>query len=151
MLKIKRLLIPLVSIITTFSIASCNVPAAEITFSNLESSPETYADKVITIDGYWFDGFEMAVLAERLEADDYAPSNLKPRGVLIWVSGGLSEEVRENLYLQPENVTGYPAHYGKVRLEGKLKCGGNYGHLNSYQFQLEVINSKMLPWSPGQE
>lgn len=119
-------------------IASCNVPTSEITFSNLESGPETYADKVITIDGYWFDGFEIAVLAERLEADDFAPGNLKPRGILIWIKGGLSEEVREHLYPQTENVTGYPAHYGKVRLEGKLEYGGNYGHLNSYRFQLEL-------------
>ncbi|MDD4635979.1 MAG: hypothetical protein WC231_05110 [Dehalococcoidales bacterium] len=122
--------------------------APKITFEDLAANPELYSDKYITIDGFWFDGFEIAVLAERLEPSGFAPGNLKPGGVLIWIQSGLAEDVREQLYLQAENVTGYPAHYGKVQLTGKLEYGGRYGHLDSYNYRLQISDSSLIPWNP---
>jgi hypothetical protein len=119
--------------------------ALHITFTDLISQPERYKDQFIVIDGYWFDGFEIAVLAEYLEPSSFAPGNVQPAGTLIWIQGGLSEEVSQQLYLQPDNPTGYPAHYGKVELTGKLEYGGKYGHLDSYEFQLTVYESQLLP------
>jgi len=120
----------------------------KITFIDLASQPEIYNEQFITIDGYWFDGFEIVVLAERLEPSSFAPGNVKPGGILIWIKEGLSEEVSQQLYLQPNNSTGYPAHYGKVKLTGILEYGGKYGHLNSYDFQLTIYVSKLLLWTP---
>jgi hypothetical protein len=122
--------------------------AVRVCFSELVAQPQIYNGQYIIIDGYWFDGFEMAALAQRLEPSVFAPGNLKPGGALIWIKGGLREEVRQQLYLQSDNPTGYPAHFGKVRLTGKLEYGGQYGHLDSYQYQLYVYDSEMLPWAP---
>jgi len=122
---------------------------SKITITDLSSQPEIYNDQFIAIDGYWFDGFEIVVLAERLEPSSFATGNVQPRGILIWIKGGLSEEVSQQLYLQSNNPTGYPAHYGKVELTGQLEYGGKYGHLNSYVFQLTVYESRLLNWTPA--
>ena len=145
--------IQVISVQLMLEASPTTIPAdpIEVTFSDLALQPQIYSDKFVCIDGYWFDGFEIAVLAERLDPSSYKPGNLEPGGILIWIKGGLSEAVREQLYLQPENVTGYPAHYGKVRLAGRLEYGGEYGHLNSYQYQLNVYASESVPWNPNQD
>jgi len=73
---------------------------------------------------------------------------VQPAGTLIWIKGGLSEEVSQQLSLQPDNPTGYLAHYGKVELIGQLEYGGKYGQLNSYFYQLTVYESRLLNWTP---
>jgi hypothetical protein len=154
MLKIKRSLAIILVLSVAPLIICCNpedvppVYPAEVTFADLVSNPEAYHDKEIIIDGYWFDGFEIVVLAERLKDDDYTQGNLKPAGALIWIQGGLSEEVLGGLYLQPNNPTGYPAHYGKIRLTGTLEYGGQYGHLGAYEYRLTIHDSETLPWNP---
>jgi hypothetical protein len=122
---------------------------AKVSFPDLISNPERYDGKNIRIEGYWFDGFEIVVLAERLEPSDFSPGNVQPGGARIWIKGGLSEEVSSQLYLQPDNPTGYPAHYGKVELTGKLEYGEQYGHMNAYQYQMTVTESRLLPWNPS--
>jgi len=121
----------------------------EITFGDLTNQPEMHTGQFVNIEGYWFDGFEIAVLAERLEPSGFALGNVEPGGIKIWIKGGLPEEISRQLHLQANNPTGYPAHYGKVRLNGKLEWGGKYGHLNSYEFQLQVYDSELLPWEPA--
>lgn len=121
---------------------------ARISFTDLAANPESYTGKYVTIEGYWFDGFEIAVLAERLEASDFAEGNVQPVGILIWTVGGLSEEVSGKLYLQDNNVTGYPAHYGKVDLTGTLEYGGEYGHMNSYSYRLNIYESLWIDLTP---
>jgi hypothetical protein len=84
--------------------------AQVVTFAQLTSEPEKYDKQTITIKGFWFDGFEIVVLAERLEPSSFAPGNIQPAGTKIWVKNGLPEEVRKELFTQPNNPTGYPAH-----------------------------------------
>ena len=122
--------------------------SSQTTFSQLTAEPENYNGRIVTIEGFWFDGFEIEVLTERLISSDFAPGNLQPDGVKIWVKNGLPEDVNEQLYLQPNNATGYPAHYGKVELTGNLEYGGQYGHMNAYQYQLTVQSAKFIPWNP---
>ena len=121
---------------------------ARISFADLAANPESYTGKYVTIEGYWFDGFEIAVLAERLEASDFAEGNMRPAGILIWATGGLSEEISSKLYLQGNNATGYPAHYGKVELTGTLEYGGEYGHMNSYSYRLNIYKSRWIDLTP---
>jgi hypothetical protein len=123
--------------------------ASLITFSQLTSEPAKYNGQTVTIDGFWFDGFEIEVLAERLIPSSYAQGNLQPDGVKIWGYGGIPAEISRQLYLQPDNSTGYQAHYGKVELTGILAYGGGYGQMNSYQYQLTVQSAKLLAWSPN--
>jgi hypothetical protein len=121
---------------------------ARISFIDLSANPENYNGKYITIDGYWFSGFEIAVLAERFEASDFAEGNVRPAGIMIWATGALSEDVSNKLYLQENNATGYPAYYGKVELTGVLEYGSEYGHLNSYSYLLTIHESQWIDWAP---
>ena len=123
--------------------------AALITFSQLTADPAKYNGQTVTIDGFWFDGFEIEVLAERLIPSSFAPGNLQPDGVTIWAYGGLPADISAQLYTQQNNSTGYPVHYGKVELTGILEYGGGYGQMNSYQYQLTVQSAKLLTWSPN--
>ena len=130
---------------------STTTPAASssiITFSQLTADPEKYDGQTVTIQGFWFDGFEIEVLAEQLISSDFAPGNLQPNGLKIWVKNGLPEDVNQQLYLQANNPTGYPAHYGKVELTGILEYGGQYGQMNAYQYQLTVQSAKLMPRNP---
>jgi hypothetical protein len=115
-----------------------------VTFSQLTSEPDKYNNKVISIQGFWFDGFEIVVLAERPEPASYPVGNVQPAGTKIWVQGGLPEEVRRELVLQPDNPTGYPAHYRKVELTGTLEYGSKYGHMDAYQYRLTIQSAKTL-------
>ncbi|MDD4923375.1 MAG: hypothetical protein PHF74_00885 [Dehalococcoidales bacterium] len=121
---------------------------ARTSFANLAANPESYNGKYIIIEGYWFSGFEIVTLAERLEASDFAEGNVQPAGIKIWISSGLSQEVSDKLYLQENNATGYPAYYGKVELTGVLEYGGEYGHLNSYSYLLTIYESLWIDWEP---
>jgi hypothetical protein len=121
---------------------------ARISFTDLAANPESHNGKYITIEGYWFDGFEIAVLAERLEPANFPEGNLQPAGIKIWATGGLGEEVSSQLYLQANNPTGYPAHYGKVELTGIFEYGGTYGHMNSYSYQLTIYEAQWIQWAP---
>jgi len=128
--------------------STTNVPVTQITFALLIADPGLYNNQIITITGFWFDGFEIEVLTERLDASDFAPGNLQPVGTKIWVKNGLPDDVSTQLFLQPDNPTGYPAHYGKVELTGILEYGGQYGHMNAYQYQLTVQSAQLLNWEP---
>ena len=121
---------------------------SQVTFAQLTAEPAKYNNQTITIEGFWFDGFEIEVLAERLIPSDYPQGNLQPDGVKIWVKNGLPEVVNQQLYLQPNNPTGYPAHYGKVEITGTLEYGGQYGHMNAYQYQLTMQSAKLIAWNP---
>lgn len=121
--------------------------AIRVTFLDLTNQPDRYNGRVVMVEGFWFDGFEIVTLAERLEPAGFAPGNVQPAGAKIWIKGGLSAEVSSHLYLQPNNPTGYPAHYGKVDITGTFQYGAKYGHLDSYQYQLIVLESKTRPWA----
>ena len=123
--------------------------ASQITFSQLTANPAKYNGQTVTIDGFWFDGFEIEVLSEGLTASSFAPGNLQPDGVKIWAYGGIPADISAQLYTQQNNSTGYPVHYGKVELTGTLAYGGGYGQMNSYQYQLTVQSAKLLEWSPN--
>ena len=132
---------------TSSSVTTPALPI-EITFAELTSDPDLYNGKTVTMTGYWFDGFEIEVLAERLEPSSFAPGNVQPAGVKIWIRNGLPVNISAQLYVQPKNATGYPAHYGKVEITGILEYGSQYGHLNAYQYQLNAQTAQYIPWAP---
>ena len=140
--------IPVYLVLTNPISTTPTTTPSQVTFVQLTAAPEQYNNQNVTIEGFWFDGFEIEVLAERLIPSDFAPGNLQPDGVKIWVKNGLPEDVNQQLYLQPNNPTGYPAHYGKVEITGILEYGVQYGHMNAYQYQLTTQSAKLIPWSP---
>jgi hypothetical protein len=114
--------------------------AIPITFADLITQPENYDRQLVKFRGFWFDGFEIVVLASRLEPSTFVAGNVQPAGDLIWIKGGLPQSVSNNLHLQPNNPTGYPAHYGEVVVTGIFQFGARYGHMDAYRFQLTVLD-----------
>jgi hypothetical protein len=81
------LIIGLLSLI--FSGCSGNSSIQSVTFSQLISQADKYNGKTVTLEAFYFSGFEISALSESL-----APSTSGiwriPKGTLIWVEGGIS-------------------------------------------------------------
>ena len=118
---------------------------SEVAFQELYSNSGQYNGKAIIIEGFYFQGFEIQVIAERLEYSGYAYDHLVPKGEMIWVEGEIPREVYEALYLQ--SMMGPEERYGKVRMTGKFEYGGKYGHLGAYDSQIVPSEVELLEWS----
>ena len=125
------------------------VETSETTFDRLFAEPEQYSGKEITIEGFCFYGFEVMVLAERLEYSGYAPGHLVPEGRMMWIEGGIPEGVYNKLYEQ--RMMNPLENYGKVRMTGRFEYGSQYGHLGGYSSQIAPTEVLLLPWSPPAE
>lgn len=134
-------------------IAGCNENQApevkEVTFNQLFADPDKYNSNEIIIEGFYFHGFEVIVLSESLEFSGYAQGHLIPEGKMIWVEGGIPQEVYDKLYQQ--QMMGPLERYGKVRVKGKFEYGAEYGHLGAYSAQIVPSEIEVLPWSPPAE
>ena len=134
-------------------IAGCNENQApeveEVTFDQLFADPDKYNSNEITIEGFYFHGFEVIVLSESLESSGYAQGHPIPEGKMVWVEGGIPQEVYDKLYQQ--QMMGPLEHYGKVRVKGKFEYGAEYGHLGAYSAQIVPSEIEVLPWFPPAE
>jgi hypothetical protein len=64
----------------------------------------------------------------------------------------LPKEIHDQLYTQTVNLSsGYPEHYGKIRVTGKFQAGGQFGHLGGYKYQITISEVSLLEWSPNLE
>ena len=130
-------------------ITACNenqVPKVqEVTFVQLFANPDKYSGNEITIEGFYFHGFEVIVLSESLEYSGYAQGHLIPKGKMMWVEGGIPKEVYDKLYQQ--QMMGPLERYGKVRVKGKFEYGGKYGHIGAYSSQIVPLEVELLMWS----
>ncbi len=118
----------------------------EVTFEQLFVSPEHYHGKQITLEGFYFQGFEIVVLSERLVPSGYAEGHLVPKGRMLWIEGGLPLEIYDRLYEQ--DIMGPEERYGKLSVTGRFEYGGQYGHLGGYDAQITPSRVELLPWSP---
>ncbi len=143
-LSIIGILLSTVLVIGLF--ASCRTketPAQPVTFDQLFNDPGKYSGKYTTIEGFYFQGFEVNVLSEKLEYSGYAPGHLVPKGKMIWIEGGIPKEVFDRL--RQQEMLGPTERYGKVRITGKLDYGGKYGHLGGYSSQITPSEVQLLP------
>ena len=122
-----------------------------VTFSQLTVQPQSYTGRFVTLEAFYFSGFEISALAMELVPSSFYPGNVTPQQPLIWVTGSLGQAVYDNLYKQSVTPSGYPESFGKIQVTGQFQYGGKYGHLDSYAYQLTVTSADLLPWSlPGQ-
>jgi hypothetical protein len=128
-------------------LVGCAGGAQQVGFDELFSSPERYDGEDIVIEGFYFQGFEVDVLSERLVPSGLADGHLVPEGRLMWVEGGMPLNVYEGLFEQ--GMMGPRERYGKVRVTGVLHYGGQYGHLGNYDAQITPREAELLPWSPA--
>lgn len=118
-----------------------------VTFEQLFSDPGKYNGKEITIEGFFFAGFETIVLAERLEPSGYAPGHLVPKGDMLWVEGSVPREIYDRL--QQQQMMGPTERFGKLRIKGTFQYGGKYGHLGGFNSQIVPKEVELVPWSPS--
>lgn len=118
----------------------------EVTFDQLFANPYYYNGKYVTIEGFYFHGFEVVVLSERLEYSTYAKGHLTPEGRMVWIEGGIPREVYDELYQQ--TMMGPEERYGKVKLTREFHCSGQYEYLGAYSSQIIPIEVVLLRWSP---
>jgi hypothetical protein len=123
--------------------------AHEVTFEQLFSSPEQFHGKDIILEGFYFHGFEVIVLAEGLEYSGYAEGHLVPRGRMLWVEGGIPLEIYNQLYQQ--QMMGPDERYGKIKVKGKFEYGGQYGHVGGYNYQITPSQVELLSWPPPEK
>ncbi len=116
-----------------------------VTFDQLVTDANKYSGNFVTVEGYFFAGFEISALASALAPATYAPENVAPVQPLIWVEGNLGQSVYDGLKQQSNTPSGYPERFGKVRVTGQFQTGEKYGHLNAYNYKLSVISAALLP------
>ena len=143
----KRHLALLGCLFLLLAVSACQQKQTEgVTFEQLFSSPQRYNGKDICLEGFYFHGFEVIVLSERLEASGYAPGHLVPKGNLVWIEGGIPKEIYDQL--QQQAMMGPTERYGKLKICGKFEYGGQYGNVGGYNAQITPSQVELLPWSP---
>jgi hypothetical protein len=100
----KRFAMPIITcllLLTSGSITGYNQSTnKEVTFDQLFSSINGYNNKDITIEGFYFQGFEIMVLNESLEFSGFAEGHLVPKGRMLWVSLRIPTAVYDKLNQQ---------------------------------------------------
>ncbi len=136
LIKLLCFMLCLVFLLILLSVTTvCNSSGVrETTFDQLFANPASYNDKEIVLEGYYFSGFEIQVIAEGLKSSGYAEGHLIPEGKMLWVNGGIPIDIYNQLTQQA--MMGPVERFGKVRITGKFEYGGHYGHLVSYDSQI---------------
>lgn len=106
----------------------------EVTFAQLFLAPDQYSGKDIVIEGYYYQGWEIIVLSEKLVYSGYAPGHLIPDGKMLWIEKGVPKEIYDNAYQQ--QMMGPLERYEKVRIKGMFEYGDKYGYLRAYNSQI---------------
>lgn len=131
-------------------VAGCNIAGTmvtqDVTVEQLLAHPNQFDGVTVNVEGFYFQGFEVIVLSDKLEYSGYAPGHLVPRGEMIWIEGGIPLEVYDNL--QQQNMMGPTERYGKVRMTGTFHYGDKYGHAGAYEYQISPSEVELLPWAP---
>ena len=134
-------LILISALIISFASAGCQAKS-EVSISQLTAQPEKYNGNTVTVEGFYFHGFETVVLCESLTSSGYAPGHLIPSGATIWVNGGLTMQNFERLYMQ--QMMGPTERFGKVRITGVFEYGGQYGHVGAFKYQITPEKVELL-------
>jgi hypothetical protein len=119
-----------------------------LTFSQLISQAEKYNGETVTLEVFYFTGFEIAAICESVGPAKYDSGRLVPNGTLVWVEKGVSEDIYNQMYVQNQTPSGYPEHIGKLKITGKFETGGQYGHMNAYQYKIAFTAAELLEWAP---
>jgi hypothetical protein len=137
----------LLLLIPTVACETARPDTAYLTLEQLLSNPGRYNGHQVTVEAFYFSGFEINVLSEGLDYSGFAEGHLVPKGRMVWVEGGIPKEVYDRLYQQ--QMMGPIERYGKVKMTGKFQSGGKYGHVGGYDYQIVLSSVELLPWTPS--
>ena len=124
-------------------------PTSEVevtTLVELLASQDRYNGREILLEGFYFQGWESALLSERMEASGLAEGHLWPTGQKVWVEGSIPSVVYYGLHQQ--DMIGPVERYGKVLIKGTFQSGERYGHLGGFDAQIVPSEGEVLEWSP---
>jgi hypothetical protein len=139
----------LVLCILSLAIAGCSSSTEQtITFSQLISQADKYNGKLVTFEAFFFAGFEIQALSGSVGPSTSGPWRIVPTGTLIWVKGGITQEILNQMVSQTVTPSGYTEHIGKLKVTGNFEAGSKYGHLDAYQYQINITSAELLEWSP---
>ncbi len=141
--------IVIVTLVLAFGCASTANKNMNIDFNQLINSANKYNDKTVTVEGYYFSGFEIVVLTGSLQPSTFAEGNVNPTVPMIWLTGNFPQDIHTGLNVQNNTPSGYPEYYGKIKVTGKFEFGGKYGHLNAFNYQIDVNSVEKLAWTPA--
>ncbi len=146
----KKGILPLVLTLSILSIvvSGCSSVDQSVTFSQLISQADKYNGKTVMLEAFYFSGFEISAISESVGPASSDVWRIVPTGTLVWVAGGISQELQNKLYTQTATPSGYPEHYGKLKVTGIFETGGRYGHLDAYLYQIAITNAELLEWTP---
>ena len=131
------------------AISSCGGSSSQsVTFSQLISQADKYNGNTVTFEAYYFAGFEISALSEAVGVPGTGEWRIVPKGTLIWVESGITEELFNKLYTQTQTPSGYPEHIGRLKVTGKFETGSKYGHLDAYRYQIAITTAEQLEWTP---
>jgi hypothetical protein len=82
--------------------------------------PVLFNGKTVKLEAFYFSGFEIMAIVDSLGPSSSGEWRIVPTGTLIWVEGGISQELQSKLYTQTTTSSGYPEHFGKLRITGIL-------------------------------
>jgi hypothetical protein len=128
-------------------LAGCNggtSKPANVTFSQLVDKSASFHNRSVTVDGYYFSGFEISSLSSALVPSSFNPSNVTPVQPLIWITGDLGQDVYPNLKQQSDTPSGYAEKFGHVRITGIFQTG-KFGHMDAYNFLITVTEAAIIP------
>jgi hypothetical protein len=136
------------SLLSLSTVAGCGNSPQTLTFSQLIAGADRYNGQIVTLDAFYFSGFEISALAGSLGPASSGPWRIVPSGPLVWVASGISQELQNRLYGQSDTPSGYTERFGKLKVSGKFETGGKYGQLDSYYYQIAITSVDLLDWSP---
>jgi len=122
--------------------------ASNITFSQLISQADRYNGKTVTLDAFYFGGWEVSVISESVGPSSTGVWRIVPAGTPVWVEGGISQDLQSKLMGQSDGFSGHTERLGKLRITGRFETGGKYGYLGGYRYQITISKAELLDWSP---
>jgi len=129
-------------------LAGCRDGPEQVTFVQLVSDAKKYSGKTVTLEAYYFTGFEITALSGSVGPSTSGPWRIVPTGTLIWAKGGAPEDVYNRMYRQSQTPSGYEERVGLLKVTGRFETGGRYGHLDAYKHLITITDAELLEWSP---
>jgi hypothetical protein len=147
---IKRLLPGLMTLLAILLVlpGCTNNREQSLDYSQLISQAEKYNGRIVTLEAYYFGGFEISALSGSAGPASSGPWRIAPSGPLIWVEGGMTQDLLDRMYKQAVVPSGYSEDIGRLMITGKFESGGKYGHLDGYRYQISITKAELLEWSP---
>jgi len=109
----KRLLLSIATLaVLGLILGGCAGADNNVTFSQLISQTDRYNGKAVTLDAFYFSGWEISALPESVGPSSSGTWRIVPVGTMVWVAGGIAQELQNSLLGQTDPMSGTPSGWG---------------------------------------